>query len=143
MHYRRLRDQEIRTLMEEQVVYERWQAYAAFAVNLYGPQAEHVIVESDLVYDDQADRLEIVQLDILGPGGIELGPDLSTDWWHTTLGDTYLAVIAEPWDYDAWCDPRTQAFYQARRALPVPPECDAFAVHTPPPRRFAKVYVAE
>jgi hypothetical protein len=141
MQYRKLKAQEIRILMEEQEVYERWQAYAAFAVNLYGPQAEHVIVESDIVYDDQTDALEIVQLDVLGPSGVELVPDLTTDWWQTVLGDQYPELICQPWDYDAWCDPRTQAFCEARRLLPVPPECDAFAVRTPPDRTFPVVYV--
>lgn len=143
MHYRQLTEREIAIFIEEQAVYERWQAYAAYAHRIYGPRAARVVVGSDLVYNDETDILSITELDVFDEAGLLLEPDWSSDWWQTTLGDRHAETMAQPWDIYNWQDPRVKAFYGARSQLPVPPRRDDFAVQAPPPRRFPAVYVPE
>lgn len=143
MHYRKLTEREIATFTEEQAVYERWKAYAAYAYQVYGPRAAQVVVASDLVYNDETDVLQITRLDVLDASCARLAPDWTSDWWRTMLGEQYAEVTARPWDPQDWQDPRFAAIEYAQSKLPVPPRRDNFAVQTPPPRRFPNVYVPE
>lgn len=143
MHYRKLTEQEIAIFIEEQAVYERWQAYAAYAYRVYGPRAARVVVSSDLVYNDETDVLRITRLDVFDFSGALLVPDWATDWWQTMLGEQHAEVTARPWDPQDWQDPRFAAIEYAQSKLPVPPRRDDFVVQAPPPRRFPAVYVPE
>jgi hypothetical protein len=105
MHYRQLTEREIAIFIEEQAVYERWQAYAAYAYRIYGPRAARVVVGSDLVYNDETDVLRITRLDVFDSSGALLVPDWATDWWQTMLSEQHAEVTARPWDPQDWQDP--------------------------------------
>lgn len=140
MQYRKLKPDEVATFFEEQARYERWQAYAAYARNIYGARAARIVVAGDLVYNDETDVVQITQLEVFDAAGNEVAPDLMSDWWQTTLADQHHEVIGRPWDEHDWRDPRNIVLYQAQSALPVPPQRDDFGVTTPPQRRFPAVY---
>lgn len=141
MHYRKLRELEIATFVDERAVYTRWQAYAAYARRIYGPRAARVVVSGDLVYNDETDVPRITQLDVFAADGSMLAPDWTSDYWQTLLGERHADVVAQPWDPHDWRDPRTMALFDALSQLPVPPRCDDFDLTIPPPRRFPALYV--
>jgi hypothetical protein len=141
MNYRKLTEREIRTVIEEQAVYERWRSYSAYAAQVYGSKAALVVVTSDLVYNDEADELQITEIEVYDEARKPLAPDWTSDWWQTTLGDQHAELTARPWEPEDWRDTRNSAIYEAQSKLPVPPHRDEFAVQTPPPRRFPTVYV--
>lgn len=141
MSYRKLTEREIATFIEEQTVYGRWRAYAAYALQVYGPRSDRVVVASEEVYNDESYDLRITHLAVYDAAGAELEPDWTTDWWQTTLGDGHAELTPQSWDPEDWDDERVQAMEDAQGKLPIPPHRDEFAVHTPPARRFPAVYV--
>ena len=143
MHYRRLTEAEIAIFIEEQTVYARWQAYATFAQQVYGPNAARIVVASDLVYNDETDVLSITDLNVFDSAGRLLEPDWSNDWWQQTLDKQQAMGTVSIWNSSGWLDQRELLLYQAQRQLPIPPRRDDVAVQTPPPMRFPVVYVPD
>lgn len=142
MAYRVLSEVEIATFIEERATFERWQAYAAFALKVYGPAAARVIVAGDLVYNDETDVLRITDFEVFTADGEELPSDWRSDWWRTPLHKEH-AEIAKLATNDRDDEARYYALDYAHGRLPVPPQRDDFLVQTPPARRFPAVYVEE
>lgn len=143
MAYRALTEEEITTFIEEHAMFLRWQAYAAHALQVYGPNAARITVTSDLVYNDETDVLRIIDLSVFDASGAALEPDWSSDWGQTALAAEQAILASQPWRAKEWDDIPLLALDRARDRLPVPPRRDDVPVHAPPPRRFPVVYVPE
>lgn len=149
MSYRRLTEAEALAFVEEFIAYQRWRAHATYATDLYGAAAERVVVVAGLERGDEFRYLVIESVEVFDVLGQPLEPNLSTDWWRSTLHEASIAAQAggpSSWLDDEDCreDWLSDTIGERRAALPVPAGgYDSFTISRPPKRRQRNIYAPE
>jgi hypothetical protein len=152
MSYRRMTEVEVQTFVEEFTAYQTWQAFASYAVDVYGSAAEQVEVVTGSEYNEEYSFLVLASVEVRDARGRPLEPDLSTDWWQTVQRGDYgigRAVAGERAEYylddeDAREDWLADVIGERRAALPVlSGGYDTFTISQPPKRTHRNIYAPE
>jgi hypothetical protein len=140
MHYRRLNERELEQFLHERAAFQTWQAYLAYATDVYGPRAARVEVVADWLYNDETHFRGIESVGVFDAAGDALQPDLTTDWWQGQLTEQIVDLLRSR--YGTTIDPVEYTIHQRQAALPVLGVGRAvYTADQPPQRRHAWVYV--
>jgi hypothetical protein len=116
---------------------------SSYARDIYGAAAERIDVVTGSDYNDEYNYMIVESVEVANAAGVELTPDLSTDWWQSKLGelpaDQRAPLSRDDELYEDWID---DAVGERRSALPVlDGGYDKFFVSRPPKRTYRTLYV--
>lgn len=146
MTYRRLTERDLDILVKERTAFQEWQAYASYAMDIYGAAAEQIVVVIGSDYNDEYFYLLVESVAVYAADGRSLDPDFSTDWWRTRLKDEFATTSFTNEQHGNTHEDWLRDIIDERRAeLPVLEKGGyaSFLVSQPPERTHRTVYVLE
>jgi hypothetical protein len=134
---------ELQTFVQEFTTFQIWREYTAYARDIYGATAERIDVTTGSEYNDEYSYMAVESVEVANAAGIQLTPDLSTDWWQSKLAelpaDQRVLLSQNDELYEDWID---DAIGERRSALPVlDGGYNRFFVSHPPKRAHRTLYV--